>query len=261
MDVPGEHELTKKAGPLPVWGWGLIIGAVIVGYMYYRNNAGGGSSSTYSTGTAPLDPNAVDNAGLYSGDNANASLANQNTQAASNGLRTNVAWLRAAVQYETGKGRNALTVQRALMKYLSGLKLTIEQEHIVNSVLTGVGLPPKPPKKVSTVSGNTPAPTHNDGGGHHHRKRGNENQTPPTKPHPRTAISQQDRTTETQPHVANASGARVVMVDAQPGDTAASVAQRAYGISSPFHIQRIVSANAIGSRDEFPAGATVKVPL
>lgn len=40
-DILGGHgmaPLHKKLGPLPLWGWGLVAGAIAVAFMYWRNS-------------------------------------------------------------------------------------------------------------------------------------------------------------------------------------------------------------------------------
>ncbi len=44
----GGFSLTKKVGPLPVWGWALGGGALAGGVLYFRKKANGGTASTTS---------------------------------------------------------------------------------------------------------------------------------------------------------------------------------------------------------------------
>ena len=40
---------TRKIGPLPMWAWTAIVGAVIVGWAWWKNRQSGSSSSTTSS--------------------------------------------------------------------------------------------------------------------------------------------------------------------------------------------------------------------
>ena len=51
--------LTKKAGPLPVWAWG-ILGGIAVYFLYTRYQASSANAATTSPVATALDPNAVD---------------------------------------------------------------------------------------------------------------------------------------------------------------------------------------------------------
>jgi len=62
-----KDRLTEKAGPLPVWGWSLIVGGVIVAVIYYRNKKAAATAAsttdTTSTDTATTDSASAAEAG------------------------------------------------------------------------------------------------------------------------------------------------------------------------------------------------------
>lgn len=244
-----EHSAGRKLGPLPVWGWGLVLGLVLVFVIWHRSRSTSGTNAPGSINTG-VDPNAFDNAALYSGNNANASNATAATASTEAGLRSNAAWLRAGVQYETGKGRNSLNVLRALRRFLAGSPLSQAQSDIVSDVLKNVGVPPKEPKTVSPVR----KPAHTE-----------DHTTPGTKPPAVRASGMVAKTPvndlEIIPRQALTSIPPHVVTTAEPGDTPASVAQQVYGVSTPRHINAIVSANQIGSTQEFVPGQIVRVPV
>lgn len=45
----GGSKLSKKLGPLPLWGWG-VVGAAVLGFLYYRSRSGGTTSASSATG-------------------------------------------------------------------------------------------------------------------------------------------------------------------------------------------------------------------
>lgn len=61
--------LTEKAGPLPVWAWGVIGGALIFGYSYFKSSrsaaaaAGAAGSATPSSAAAQTSDQLPANAG------------------------------------------------------------------------------------------------------------------------------------------------------------------------------------------------------
>lgn len=55
-----ENVFTRKIGPMPMWAWVAIIGAVIIGYAYYKNkNAASTAATTASTTDASQVPQFV----------------------------------------------------------------------------------------------------------------------------------------------------------------------------------------------------------
>lgn len=48
---PGGSKLSKKLGPLPLWGWG-VVGAAVLGFLWYRaRSASSSTTATSATGT------------------------------------------------------------------------------------------------------------------------------------------------------------------------------------------------------------------
>ncbi len=69
--------LTKKYGPLPVWGYAVILGGVFIVYFIYKRKATTTTSSTSSTtpavGTTPITASApIDTSGSTSGSGSTA---------------------------------------------------------------------------------------------------------------------------------------------------------------------------------------------
>lgn len=83
------NPLTKKVGPLPLWGW--MLGAGLGIFLYYRSVASGGSAAAPAVGStagAP-DPSAVDpNTGLTYGQEENAALGGGGSLGSTTGSTT-----------------------------------------------------------------------------------------------------------------------------------------------------------------------------
>lgn len=48
-DSGGGNVFTRHIGPLPMWAWTAIVGAVIVGWAWYKNRQGASSGSSQSS--------------------------------------------------------------------------------------------------------------------------------------------------------------------------------------------------------------------
>lgn len=207
VDVAGfEHTLTKKAGPLPVWAWGLGIGAVLVVFLWLHNRDNAAAPTTAYDDTATLDgqdsglaaSNAYDDAyqsgfsaGAGSGTGSDTSDASDDTLPAdTDGTATsttgnrkhgNAAWLRRAAAFLVASGiANPIRASNILNRYLAGEPLTHKQRHIANQALKNVGLPPTAPTHVSNTA-HQQHPTHGANSDH-----------PDTKPHTSNAQPGQD---------------------------------------------------------------------
>ena len=140
--------LKSKAGPLPVWAWGVIIGVIIVGATYYFRSRTAVAGATADDATSVAYPDVEGGTGLSSGGavvNADGSSDDDG------GFFSNSAWLAAGVAWAVGQAMNPLTVQRALQKYLDGDDLTQAESDIVSAVVKKFGLPPTGTIGVSDV--------------------------------------------------------------------------------------------------------------
>jgi hypothetical protein len=157
-----EKTLTqKKIGGIPVWGFGVILAAAIVMFLYLRNKNSAGAANTPTGG---LDPNAIDPAtGLPYGADGGAGYGlpngpigdwlSQNPTGpqypvgqGANGLPgpiTNIQWSRLAFDYLVGKGDDPTLVGNALAKFLAGKVLSAAETSIVNLAETAFGAPPE----------------------------------------------------------------------------------------------------------------------
>lgn len=178
-----EHTLTKKAGPLPVWAWGLGIGAVLVVFLWLhnRNSADTAPTTAYDDGSTldGLDSRLQDSDAYQSGFAAGAGSGGgsgdgdngddgsdgggdptdtnpdgtaSDTHKGGKGKGNNASWLRRASAALTARGvANPLRVSRVLNRYLSGQAPRNKSERrIVNQAIKATGLPPNVPQHVST---------------------------------------------------------------------------------------------------------------
>lgn len=168
MDV--EETLTTKAGPFPVWLWGVALGGIVVAVIWMRGRtdytptitgtAGSGSRSDVADGydySTTDNLSGIDSAIQYDGDNSGD--VKQPTPVPPNAepsITTNAAWLAQGVTYLITQGHTPLGSQTALTRYLNGMKLTQSQASAVSKAITRFGLPPQ---GAPTATIEPPAPT------------------------------------------------------------------------------------------------------
>lgn len=131
--------LTEKVGPLPVWGWGGIVGVLIIAYLYFTNWRGvsGGESSGKGGGSAGSSDAIWD---AYHGAGGGA------TPGVTTGpepIASNLQWLAQGVRVAVSQGYPGTTAQVALQRFLAGESLTTSQQAIVNAVIAVIGPPPE----------------------------------------------------------------------------------------------------------------------
>lgn len=150
--------LTKKLGPLPVWGWGVIAGVVIlVGYYYYSNN-----KKAANAGEADVVISSDDLFKSIAGGSGGVGGSGGATSTEPVNYETNTSWRQKGVALLIGSGVSPLKAQAALDNYIQGNPLTSEQAGYVNTVITALGLPPDGTFGIPSVLGApaaTPAPT------------------------------------------------------------------------------------------------------
>jgi len=141
-------DFTEKLGPLPVWGWGLIGGGVIVVGYYLFNR--GGSAATDSTV-------------VYTDATGYRTSGNPGVDAGStpDGYgETNALWLtRASRQVAEMSAASVTDVYNALKKFLAGETLTEKERGYVDTATKTVGLPPEGVEGISPVTPSPGTPT------------------------------------------------------------------------------------------------------
>lgn len=139
---------TRKLGPLPVWGWGAIIGGAFIAWYWYSN------AGLESTGSGEEESGVGQTPGP-SGDFSTVPVLPEDTDPVVD-ENTNAEWLVQAVK-NAPPGASILAVQAALEKYLNGTKLTAAEGQIVDAIVRKVGLPPQGTAGPPVVG--TPKPT------------------------------------------------------------------------------------------------------
>jgi nucleoid-associated protein YgaU len=145
--------VTKKIGPLPGWGWLLIVVGGAWGYKLYRGRSGIGASAP-SPASLSTDPSATPNfapgtgnagggAGFFGG-------SVTQTPYGSPAARTNAQWVLSTTDQMVAGGANPSAVTNALNKYVTGAKLTDTEQSLVNQALTHYGSPPEGTLPVKT---------------------------------------------------------------------------------------------------------------
>lgn len=148
----GGNFLAHKVGPLPVYGWVVVIVVGYLVYRHYQNNGGslfGSSSNTGSSTTPSAAPTTPDT-----------------TTTATQTATSNLSWEIKMRQALISIGYSPQLVNQSLEAYLSGGRLNATEEGVIHAGVNLVGNAPvsgnfghyvPPPKKPVT---HVPPPTH-----------------------------------------------------------------------------------------------------
>lgn len=134
-----------KIGPLPAWVWGLILGALIVAWMWVRRRNQTAASNTAAAQTDAVQetsPNSQLLAGINTSGIPLSSLTGATTVPDAPN-QTNASWLAQGIMKGSDLGYTPLDTETALRNYLNGTSLTPTQTQIVNSILSALGTPPQ----------------------------------------------------------------------------------------------------------------------
>lgn len=143
--------VTQKAGPFPVWVWGLGLGGLYVLYRYWKvSQQAKASPVAEAVGLTPLDttPNI----------SASPDLTNGGTSS-TGGATTNAQWVAEAVQGLIDKGYDPLHIEQALQDYLAGNDLSYQESQIVNGALAEFGVPPEGGATIGNIAQAPPKTT------------------------------------------------------------------------------------------------------
>lgn len=143
MAGPDMGALSKKAGPLPIGVWVLIVVGGL-GVSYYINKDQGTSSPAAipNVGTGYGGGGTV-GAGSVGGGGFVTNPSTGSSAGAAPTVQTNELWLANAQSSVVSQGRySSLQVNSALRKFIAGTALTQIDQEIVNAALTAVGNPP-----------------------------------------------------------------------------------------------------------------------
>ncbi len=138
-----EFDIKQKMGPLPVWGWGLIIGALALVAYYLMNR--GSNDGNYASDGVNLDATGYSTSGL--------SGPKELSEAAE---ATNDGWLADASARVAGAlAVSPSDVRAALYKWLTGQDYTQAEKAWIDKALETAGSPPQGTTGQGTV---TPTP-------------------------------------------------------------------------------------------------------
>jgi hypothetical protein len=139
-----EGVASKKIGGAPVWVWGVVGAAAVIGFVWYRNRAASSAAAPAvvdpTTAGPTLDPGTGLPASPGSGDTTTPAPAD---------------WLSAALSAAATGGVTHIVALQALQRFLEGLPLSAAQVAIVDRAIAAVGLPPGFTPEVQTPA---PAP-------------------------------------------------------------------------------------------------------
>lgn len=137
----------RKVGPLPIWGWALVLAAGV--YIFYRFYAGRQAASTGSQ--AAIDTQYATN-GSNPSTTPYAGTSGQNGSGSQFGsFFSNDAYNAAAIGEASQFSSTGLQVQSALAKYESGAPLTPSEGGLINQILGAFGGLPSAPQSTSQI--------------------------------------------------------------------------------------------------------------
>lgn len=145
--------LKAKVGPLPVWGWGALLGALLVGYFYVSGKFPGDAATPATDSTGQADSGVDTSGGSVPINSGGLTPDTSNAAAPVASDPTNGDWLVQAVKAAVARGIPATTAQQALTRYLNGESLSAAQKAIVDVAVAALGVPPE-----GTPEPDVPAP-------------------------------------------------------------------------------------------------------
>lgn len=134
--------LKQKAGPLPVWAWGVIVGVIVVAGMYWYSSKSASNGSVTDDSELLAYPDLDGGSGDGSGSNTGTVVTGGTGSSGAQEFTSSLAWMTYAVAALIKDGFSPLAVQSALSKYLSGDTLSASEQQIVNIAITRYGMPP-----------------------------------------------------------------------------------------------------------------------
>ena len=157
-DIGGSmpQPLKKNLGPLPVWAWGVILGALIAAYIWFGHSRSGDSADEDSTAAPNSNSlgDAIDGAfrigGVWNGNSGGEGDTNDDS------MDTNAAWGFRAVASLVSDGVSPIAAQQAIGNYLDGEALTTEQSALVDKAIRAIGQPPNRPDTPKVDTPETP---------------------------------------------------------------------------------------------------------
>jgi hypothetical protein len=144
--------ISKKVGPLPVWGWAVVVfGGIIVFYVIKKRQANAAAQNATASGTIAGANGALSGFGSEGFstnsagqviDNATGTVLGYTQGTGTSTTTTGAGWIAAAQQALFNLGYNNAQVDQALQQYSSGQALGTTNYGIIESAIALVGQPP-----------------------------------------------------------------------------------------------------------------------
>jgi hypothetical protein len=131
--TPNGFKIGEKLGPLPLWGWGVIVAGFFF-LVYFLYTRGRGTAQTGSQ----LSSAGYDTSGLpqTNSNDANNGTTNYNTA-------TNTTWLSQAISsVASALGKSPSDVSKILNDYIAGNSIDVSNQSVVDKAIQMFGSPP-----------------------------------------------------------------------------------------------------------------------
>lgn len=228
-------DFRAKAGPLPIWAWGALIGGAAVAYMWYSGHKAGtavSSPTTPTTDVSGASSDAIDGAftaGTASGSGLTDTQAGNLADTGSL-FSNNAVWEAQAVAYGAAHGVDPLRLQRAVEDYLNGVTLSSEAAGWLSTIIAAKGIPPEGTLKSPSIAPKPPVPA------------------PVVAPKPPVLVPRKAPPTKAaKPH-------SLAVYTVKHGDTLSAIAHH-YGTTVP----KLASANGIHNPNHIAVGQKIRV--
>lgn len=150
------HGLSKKVGPLPIWGWAAVVIGAYLMFRYLQARSANNAAATAANGTG---------GGLAPNNAAGIPTPGSTTSGTTPDTTTVSGWLAAAQAALQNLGLDNNTINQALQNYAAGIPLQQSEYNIVESAIKIVGAAPSSLGNPALASqgggttGNNPSPT------------------------------------------------------------------------------------------------------
>lgn len=130
----------RKLGPLPIWGWAIVLAAGVFVYVKFFAGSGSSAGSPATSVTGQALPNIMTTGGYLPASSGSAPAIT----AGGSAYTDNQSWENAALQSASAYGSTPVSLQQALDAYLNGSTkpLTSSQQSVIDRVIQSLGAPP-----------------------------------------------------------------------------------------------------------------------
>ena len=150
-------ELKHKAGPLPIWAWGVLAVGGVFAFQAFKGKTS--SPSTIQGSVIPVSQTPPSTSSTTSVPTTTASGSSQNAANTAPIISSNAQWQQLAVQWATNNGYIGTDAITAFQNALSGSYLSPVQLGMVNGAISYLGPPPDGMPPIDTTSPTVPNST------------------------------------------------------------------------------------------------------